>query len=158
MSRMTALVEAEGLVKHFVARRTVFGRPLTHVQAVDGVSFTVEAGKTLALVGESGSGKSTVGRLVLRLIEPTAGRVSFHGTEVFTLDPAGTRAYRRNAQLVFQDPYAFATSAARRRADGDGRTGAALCAAVSARILRRSAPAHRDRARARRRTQADRVR
>jgi oligopeptide/dipeptide ABC transporter ATP-binding protein len=106
MSRMTALVEAEGLVKHFVARRTVFGRPLTHVQAVDGVSFTVEAGKTLALVGESGSGKSTVGRLVLRLIEPTAGRVSFGGTEVFSLDPAATRAYRRNAQLVFQDPYA----------------------------------------------------
>jgi oligopeptide/dipeptide ABC transporter ATP-binding protein len=106
MSRMTALVEAEGLVKHFVARRSVFGRPLTHVQAVDGVSFTVEAGKTLALVGESGSGKSTVGRLVLRLIEPTAGRVSFGGTQVFSLDAAGTRAYRRNAQLVFQDPYA----------------------------------------------------
>src|SRR5436305_7961113 len=101
-----ALVEVEGLVKHFVARRSVFGRPLSHVQAVDGVSFTVEAGKTLALVGESGSGKSTVGRLVLRLIEPTAGRVRFDGQDVFALNETETRAYRRQAQLVFQDPYA----------------------------------------------------
>jgi oligopeptide/dipeptide ABC transporter ATP-binding protein len=103
---MTPLVEAEGLAKKFVARRSIFGRPLSHVNAVDGVSFTVEAGKTLALVGESGSGKSTVGRLVLRLIEPTAGRVRFAGQDVFALDEAGTRAYRRQAQLVFQDPYA----------------------------------------------------
>src|ERR1700737_2590018 len=101
-----ALVEVEGLVKHFVARRSAFGRPLSHVQAVDGVSFTVEAGKTLALVGESGSGKSTVGRLVLRLIEPTAGHVRFAGDDIFTRDEAATRAYRRDAQLVFQDPYA----------------------------------------------------
>ena len=70
---MTALLEVEGLVKHFVAARSVFGRPTAHVKAVDGVSFTVEAGKTLALVGESGCGKSTVSRLVLRLIEPDAG-------------------------------------------------------------------------------------
>ena len=65
---MTALLEVDGLVKHFVAERSVFGRPTAHVKAVDGVSFTVEAGKTLALVGESGCGKSTVSRLVLRLI------------------------------------------------------------------------------------------
>src|SRR6266853_1669986 len=103
---MTALVEAEGLVKHFVARRSAFGRALSHVQAVDGVSFTVEAGKTLALVGESGSGKSTVGRLVLRLIEPTGGRMQFAGRDVFTFTEGQTRAYRRQAQLVFQDPYA----------------------------------------------------
>ena len=103
---MAPLVEVEGLVKHFVARRSVFGRPLTTVKAVDGVSFTVEAGKTLALVGESGSGKSTVGRLVLRLIDPTAGCVRFEGRDVTAFDEAQTRAFRRQAQLVFQDPYA----------------------------------------------------
>src|SRR3954449_9096349 len=103
---MTALVEAEGLVKRFVARRSIFGKPLAHVNAVDGVSFTVEAGKTLCLVGESGCGKSTVGRLVLRLIEPTAGRILLRGADVTHLGPAAMRAHRRQAQMVFQDPYA----------------------------------------------------
>ncbi|MHC2436639.1 ABC transporter ATP-binding protein [Bradyrhizobium sp. USDA 4451] len=103
---MTALLEVEGLVKHFVAERSLFGRPTAHVKAVDGVSFTVEAGKTLALVGESGCGKSTVSRLVLRLIEPDAGRVSFEGRDLGTLDAEQLRAFRRDAQLIFQDPYA----------------------------------------------------
>src|SRR4029077_12576693 len=85
---MTALVEAEGLVKRFVARRSIFGRATAHVNAVDGVSFTVEAGKTLDLVGESRSGKTTVGRRVLRLIEPTAGRMRFAGEDVFALNEA----------------------------------------------------------------------
>ena len=103
---MTALLEVEGLVKHFVAARSVFGRPTAHVKAVDGVSFTVEAGKTLALVGESGCGKSTVSRLVLRLIEPDAGQVRFEGRDLLALDADELRSFRRDAQIIFQDPYA----------------------------------------------------
>ncbi|KRR15613.1 peptide ABC transporter substrate-binding protein [Bradyrhizobium lablabi] len=103
---MTSLLEVEGLVKHFVAARSVFGRPTAHVKAVDGVSFTVEAGKTLALVGESGCGKSTVSRLVLRLIEPDAGTVRFEGRDLGALNANELRAFRRDAQIIFQDPYA----------------------------------------------------
>ena len=103
---MTALLEVEGLVKHFVAARSVFGRPTAHVKAVDGASFTVEAGKTLALVGESGCGKSTVSRLVLRLIEPDAGQVRFEGRDLLALDADQLRRFRRDAQIIFQDPYA----------------------------------------------------
>ena len=103
---MTALLEVEGLVKHFVAERSVFGRPTAFVQAVNGVSFSVDAGKTLALVGESGCGKSTVSRLVLRLIEPDAGRIRFEGRDLLALDANQLRAFRRDAQIIFQDPYA----------------------------------------------------
>ncbi|WOH49012.1 ABC transporter ATP-binding protein [Bradyrhizobium sp. sBnM-33] len=102
---MTVLLEVEGLVKHFVAARSVFGRPTAYVKAVDGVSFTVEAGKTLALVGESGCGKSTVSRLVLRLIEPDAGAVRFEGSDLGALNANELRAFRRDAQIIFQDPY-----------------------------------------------------
>ena len=83
---MTALLEVEGLKKHFVADRSLFGRPTALIKAVDGVSFAVEAGKTLALVGESGCGKSTVSRLVLRLIEPDAGSIRFEGRDLLALD------------------------------------------------------------------------
>ena len=100
------LLVAQDLVKHFVARRSLLGRPTALVRAVDGVSFSVGAGETLALVGESGSGKSTVGRLVLRLIDATAGRVMFNNRDVFALNASALRAFRRHAQLVFQDPYA----------------------------------------------------
>ena len=101
-----ALLEVEGLVKHFVAERSLFGRELAHVKAVDGVSFSLDAGKTLALVGESGCGKSTVSRLVLRLIEPDAGAVRFDGRDLLSLDAKCLRAFRREAQIIFQDPYA----------------------------------------------------
>jgi peptide/nickel transport system ATP-binding protein/oligopeptide transport system ATP-binding protein len=103
---MTALLEVEGLVKHFVADRSVLGTPRAFVKAVDGVSFDVDAGKTLALVGESGCGKSTVSRLVLRLIEPDAGHIHFDGRDLLALDAGELRAFRRSAQIVFQDPYA----------------------------------------------------
>ena len=103
---MTALREVKNLVKHFVAQRSVFGRPTAFVRAVDGVSFSVERGKTLALVGESGCGKSTVSRLVLRLIEPDSGQVSFEGRDLLALDERELRAFRRDAQIIFQDPYA----------------------------------------------------
>jgi len=95
---MTApLLDIQNLVKHYP------GRP--PVRAVDGVSLTIGAGQTLGLVGESGSGKSTVGRTVLRLQEPTAGRVLFEGEDVFALARAPLRALRRRMQIVFQDPY-----------------------------------------------------
>jgi peptide/nickel transport system ATP-binding protein/oligopeptide transport system ATP-binding protein len=102
---MSALLEVENLVRHFVVRRSLLGRPRATVRAVDGVSFSVAAGETLALVGESGCGKTTVSRLVLRLIEPTGGSVRFDGADVLAFDAAALRRFRRQAQLVFQDPY-----------------------------------------------------
>ncbi len=95
---MTApLLDIQNLVKHYP------GRP--PVRAVDGVSLTIAAGQTLGLVGESGSGKSTLGRTVLRLQEPTAGRVLFDSEDVFALARGPLRALRRRMQIVFQDPY-----------------------------------------------------
>jgi oligopeptide/dipeptide ABC transporter ATP-binding protein len=101
-----ALLEVKNLVKHFVAERSVFGRPTAYIKAVDGVSFSVEAGKTLALVGESGCGKSTVSRLVLRLIEPDQGAIQFEGRDLLAFGAEELRGFRRKAQIIFQDPYA----------------------------------------------------
>jgi oligopeptide transport system ATP-binding protein len=100
------LLRAEGLVKHFPVRKGLFARSTAAVQAVDGVGFDLDAGETLALVGESGCGKSTTGRLLLRLIEPTRGKVWFDGVNLFALDARAMRAQRRAIQIIFQDPYA----------------------------------------------------
>jgi oligopeptide/dipeptide ABC transporter ATP-binding protein len=100
------LLEVENLGRQFVARRSVLGRPTAMIAAVEAVSFALQAGTTLALVGESGCGKTTLGRLVLRLIDPTAGRIRFDGRDVTALKERQLKSMRRNAQLIFQDPYA----------------------------------------------------
>jgi oligopeptide/dipeptide ABC transporter ATP-binding protein len=98
------LLEVAGLVKHYPVRESWLG-PRKMVRAVDGVSFTIGRGEVVGLVGESGSGKTTVGRAVLRLIEPTDGIVRFDGTDVTDADPATLRSLRRRMQIVFQDPF-----------------------------------------------------
>jgi oligopeptide/dipeptide ABC transporter ATP-binding protein len=100
------LLEVSGLTKHFPVTRGIFGRVAGHVRAVDDLSFDIARGETLGLVGESGSGKTTAGRAVLRLIEPTSGRVIFDGTDVTLADAETLRGLRRRMQIVFQDPYA----------------------------------------------------
>jgi peptide/nickel transport system ATP-binding protein len=99
------LLEVRGLTKAFPVHTGLLRRVVGHVRAVDGVDFTIAPGETLGLVGESGSGKSTTARLVLRLIEPTAGSVVLDGREVTTLSGAELRRARRGMQIVFQDPY-----------------------------------------------------
>ncbi len=99
------LLEVEGLQKFFPQRGGFPSRVRGQVRAVDGVSFSIGAGETLGLVGESGSGKTTVGRTVLRALEPTGGRIVFDGTDITHLPEAALRPVRRRMQLVFQDPF-----------------------------------------------------
>ena len=103
----TPLLEVENLARHYPVTRGLFRRrEIGVVRAVDGVSFTIARGETLGLVGESGCGKSTLARLVLRLIEPSAGAVRFDGQDITGLDGEALRRLRRRMQLVFQDPFA----------------------------------------------------
>ncbi len=101
-----ALLEVKDLSKHFAVKGGFLAGPKVVVRAVDGVTFSIESGKTFGLVGESGCGKSTLGRLVLRLIEPTAGQVLFNGEDITALPNDAMKARRRDLQMIFQDPYA----------------------------------------------------
>jgi peptide/nickel transport system ATP-binding protein/oligopeptide transport system ATP-binding protein len=100
------LVEIRGLYKRFPVKGGILQRTVAEVRAVDGVDLEIRRGETLGLVGESGCGKTTVGRLVLRLIEPTAGSIIFDGTDITKISGARLKSFRRRMQIIFQDPYA----------------------------------------------------
>ena len=100
------LIQVKNLVKYFPVREGVLQRVKDYVRAVDNVSFVVREGETLGMVGESGCGKTTIGRTMLRLVEPTSGSVIIDDKDVFKLSGAELKAMRRNMQIIFQDPYA----------------------------------------------------
>ncbi len=99
------LLRVEGLQTWYPVRSTVLRRTVGHVRAVDGVSFSIRAGETLGLVGESGCGKSTTGRSIIRLTEPTGGKVFFDGVDVASMSRGDLRQVRQDMQFVFQDPF-----------------------------------------------------
>ncbi len=100
------LLRVSNLEKKFPIQRGMFKRTVGHIHAVDGISFEIAAGETLGLVGESGCGKSTTARLILRLLDPTAGEIFFDGKEIHAMTREEIRAVRKDMQIVFQDPYA----------------------------------------------------
>ena len=102
---MTPVLQVENLKKHYPVKSGFLRRTTGTVFAVDGVSFSIAPGQTLGLVGESGCGKSTVARAIMRLVAPTSGRVLVEGTDIATLSKAALRPYRRQMQMVFQDPF-----------------------------------------------------
>jgi peptide/nickel transport system ATP-binding protein len=102
---VTPVLDVRGLKKHFPVRKGLLRSVAGHVYAVDGVSFSIASGETLGLVGESGCGKSTVARAVIRLVEPTAGEVRILGRDILPLTRREMRPYRRQAQIIFQDPF-----------------------------------------------------
>ncbi|GAP51917.1 ABC transporter ATP-binding protein [Streptomyces azureus] len=99
------LLKVEGLVKHFPIKKGLLQRQVGAVKAVDGIDFEVRRGETLGVVGESGCGKSTMGRLITRLLEPSGGKIEFDGTDITHLGTSGMRPFRRDVQMIFQDPY-----------------------------------------------------
>ncbi|MBU3732621.1 MAG: dipeptide ABC transporter ATP-binding protein [Beijerinckiaceae bacterium] len=100
------LLNLKDIGKSFVVKRSLFGKPLQTLRALDGIDLTLKRGETLAIVGESGCGKSTLARVVLRLIDPSEGDIVFDGETITAYAPAALRAFRRKAQLIFQDPFA----------------------------------------------------
>ena len=168
------LLAVENLTKHFpVTKGIIFQKQIASVQAVDGVSFTLKQGETLGIVGESGCGKSTLLRCIVKLLEPTSGRITFRGQDITRLSRKDMRPIRRDMMMVFQDPYAslnarkrvgftvgealdvhdIGTPAERKRRVQEllevvGLESRAL-QPLPARVLGRPAPAHRGRARAR---------
>lgn len=103
---MEYLLQVEDLKKYFPIRKGFFSKIVNYVKAVDGVSFNVSQGETLGLVGESGCGKSTIGRTILRLYEPTSGKITVDGQDFTSLDKESLRKKRNDMQIIFQDPYA----------------------------------------------------
>lgn len=99
------ILEVRNLVKHFPIKGGVFSHTVGHVKSVDGVSFDIPKGKTFGLVGESGCGKTTIGRTILRLVEPTSGEAILNGVDIFKMNRKDLRSMRPNVQMIFQDPY-----------------------------------------------------
>ena len=104
--RENRLLEIEGLTKHFPIRKGLLGKTVGHVHAVDDVSLAINRGETVGLVGESGCGKSTVGRCILKLYEPTNGKICYKGKDIEGLDKRNVVHFRSKIQMIFQDPYA----------------------------------------------------